>query len=432
MVSSRKRKRSPVRPNLLNSSHDYEGVPPPPFAPARLSLLKAYRGPLPRGLQRGLSPAYVNLVLMAGERLRARDFTSAAAALPALFKRYRKASGKRWFFTREIAVTGAEVLRRATWRGHAEMLDDFLAQMSRDGHLSNRHGREGYAAKAREAVLLERAMELLAHGKTKPAFECLYEQSQEKLFRDSALVHGYLGMLALAVSACEDDPSVLLRVAATALNTASEIEPTAYFYVYYAAAAAMAAGKRDDALRLLRRFVDERNPTDPIALYGVLSCLDGLETKDTHQIRQERVEIARRLLVVDPLSIAAINILREAHAWSWPVVPKVDRIELAEVLGSRIEHGDVADVSSWTALGLALWKSPSTRRIFWEFSGRCNWWPSHFFRATKLNADITTSPVLASVKGAVAKMLLAPHLSPYAEGVEVSGVVELYTFESRK
>lgn len=312
------------------------------------------------------------------------------------------------------------------------MLDDFLAQMSRDGHLSVRHGREGYAAKAREAVLLERAMELLADGKTKAAFECLYEQSQEKLFRESALVHGYLGMLALATSAGEDDPSVLLRVAATALNTASEIEPAAYFYVYYAAAAAMAAGKRDDALRLLRRFVEERNRTDPVALYGVLSCLDGLEAKDTDEVRQERVEMARRLLVVDPLSIAGINILREAQAWSWAVEPKVDRIELAEVLGSRIEHGDVADVASWTALGMVLWKSPAPRRIFWEFSGRCNWWPSHFFRVTKLNADVAANSALASVKGAVAKVLMSPRPSPYAEGVEASGVVELYKFDIRK
>lgn len=429
MVSSRKRKRSPTRSNLLNSTHDYKGVAPPPFAPARLSLLKAYRSPLPRNLQRGLSPAYVNLVLMAGERLRARDFASAAAALPALFKRYRKSSGKRWFFTREIALTGAEVLRRASWKGHAEMLDAFLAQMSRDGHLSSRHGREGYAAKAREAVLLERAMQLLAGGNVRPAFECLYEQSQDKLFRDSALVHGYLGMLALAVSAAEDDPSVLLRVAAGELSTAAEIEPTAYFYVYYAAAAAMAAGKRDDALAMLRRFVHERNRTDPIALYGVLACLEGLDERDSDPVRQERVDIARRLLLVDPLSVAAMDLLREAHAWAWPVVPRVTCAELADALGSRIEHGDVADVATWTALGFVLGTVPAARKEFWQFSGRCAWWPSHFFRVSKLNADITANPRLASAKGAVAKILAAPDGSPYAEGVEGSGVVQLLAFE---
>lgn len=431
MVSSRKRKRSPARSNLLNSTHDYAGVAPPPFAPARLSLLKAYRSPLPRNLQRGLSPAYVNLVLMAGERLRARDFASAAAALPALFKRYRKSSGKRWFFTREIALTGAEVLRRATWKGHAEMLDDFLAQMSRDGHLSSRHGREGYAAKAREAVLLERAMQLLADGKIRLAFECLYEQSQDKLFRDSALVHGYLGMLALAVSASEDDPSLLLRVAAGGLNTAAEIEPTAYFYVYYAAAAAMAAGKRDEALALLRRFVDERNRTDPIALYGVLACLEGLDTKDTDAIRQERVEVARRLLLVDPLSIAGIDLLREAHAWAWAVEPPVKCAELADALGARIEHGDVGDVATWTALGFVLRTSSGARREFWESSGRASWWPSFFFRSTKLNADIAANPELASIKGAVAKMLASPNGSSYADSVEGSGAVQLFDFEDR-
>lgn len=57
-------------------------------------------------------------------------------------------------------------------------------------------------------------------------------------------------------------------------------------------------------------------------MYGVLSCLDGLQTKDAHKIRQERIEIARHLLFVDPLSIAAINISRAAHACSWPVGTK--------------------------------------------------------------------------------------------------------------
>lgn len=393
-------------------------------------MYKSYMAPLSRNLVQGLAPAYVNLVIIAGERLRARDFASAAAALPALFKRYRKNATKRWFFTREIAVTGAEVLRRVKWAPQVDLLDDFLAQMSRDGHLSVRGGPEGYSERAREAVLLERAMELLAAGRTKAAFECLHEQSQDKLFRESALIHGYLGVVALAVSGGERDPTVMLRIAANALNIASEIEPTAYFYVYYAAAAAMAAGKKDDALRLLRRFVEERHRTDPVALYGILSCLSRLDKKDSDHIRQERIDIARRLLVVDPLCTAAMDVLMEANAWQWAVQPRVDTLEVAEILGGRIEHGDVADVANWTALGRTLWGAFAEQRVFWEYSRRHSWWPTHFFRVTKLNTDMTTNPALVSVKGAVANMLCFPEPSPYAEAVEASGIVNLFKFDS--
>lgn len=431
MVGNRKRKR-PQQLGPLNPGNEYEGPPPPPFAPARHSMYKSYMAPLSRNLVQGLAPAYVNLVIIAGERLRARDFASAAAALPALFKRYRKNATKRWFFTREIAVTGAEVLRRVSWAPQVDLLDDFLAQMSRDGHLSVRGGPEGYSEKAREAVLLERAMELLAVGRVKAAFECLHEQSQDKLFQESALVHGYLGVVALAASGGERDPSVLLRIAANALHTASEIEPTAYFYAYYAAAAAMAAGKKDDALKLLRTFVEERHRTDPVALYGVLSCLSRLEKKDSDHIRKERVDIARRLLVVDPLCSVAMDVLIEANAWQWTVQPRVDTLEVAEILGSRIEHGNVADVNNWTALGQTLWGAPAEQRVFWEYSGRNKWWPSHFFRVAKLNADITANPVLASVKGAVANMLCFPEPSLYAKAVEASGIVNLFKFDSNE
>lgn len=424
MVSSRKRKRSSIH---ATSAGDYGGTDPPPFAPAQLSLLKSYRGPLPRSLTSGLSPLVLNLIIAVGERLKARDFASAAAALPALLKRYRKVKSQRWFFSREIAVSGAEILRRSGGE-YAELLDEFLAHIGRDAHLATRSGFEGYAVRTRESVLLERVMELLAVSNLKNAFDCLYEQSQEPTFKSSALVQGYLGVVAIAASTKEPDPSIMLRVASSSLNAASELEPKAYFYVYYAAAAALAAGRGEEALRLLRDFVSTKYRTDPIALFGLLSCLEGLEGRDSGEIRQERIEIARRLLKVDPLSKAGLDTLREAHSWSWQVSPIIDNLEMAEAFGSRIEHGDMGNTGTWMELGHVLAYGEPERKVFWNLSGRCDWWPSHFFRSSRFNADLMTDPSLPPVKGAVAKMLSSLDPCPYTEAAIASGLVKLHDF----
>lgn len=425
MVASRKRKRSLIP---ASSERDYEGVDPPPFAPANLSTLKAYRGPVPRSITSGLSPLILNLMLVAGHRLKARDYASAAAVLPCLLKRYRKVKNHRWFFSREIAVTGVEVLRRSGIQ-YAELLDEFLAHVSRDGHLASHSGPEGYSTRTRESVLLERAMELLADGQVKSAYDAMYEQSMQPSFKASALVQGYLGVVALAASAKEQDPSQLLRVAANALNSASAIEPRAYFYVYYGAAAAIAAGRREDALDMLREFVNVKNESDPVGLFGVLSCLGNLSEKDTDRIRQERIDIARRLIRIDPVSKLAVDTLREAHAWAWQVTPQVDGVEMAEVIGSKLEHGESSIAASWADLGRTVVTLQSEERaMFWKLSGRCEWWPTHFFRPSRLNADIAIDPMLASVKGAIAKMLVFPEPSPYADGITASGVVDLFPF----
>ncbi|KAI0567413.1 TAF RNA polymerase I subunit A [Gracilaria domingensis] len=429
MVTSRKRKRSSLH---ASSAEEYADVHPPPFAPAQLSMYKAYLGPLPRSVTSGLSPLMLNVILMAGERLKARDFASAAAVLPSLLKRYRKVKTHRWYFSREIAVTGAEVLRRSGGK-YAQLLDDFLSHISRDGHLSSKTGLEGYTAFSRETVLLEKAMELLAAGDLRSAYECLSEESKDPHFGSCSLVQGYLGVVAIAASSLERDPSVKLRVAATALSMASSLEPGLYFFAYYAAATAIASGDHDHALRLLRDFVNNKKRSDPVALYGLLTCLGTLRNRDTDQIKQERIDIARRLLYVDPVSKPALDIIREAHAWAWKVCPVVDVNELADALASRIENGDFANIAIWTELGNALCKAdPKHRETFWVSSGRIEWWPTHFFRASRLNIDVASDPSLASVKAAVAKMLTYPNSCLYALAAEATGIPDLNRFAPKK
>lgn len=406
------------------STNDYMGEEPPPFAPANLSLLKSYHGPLSRSLTSGLSPLIVNLVLVAGHRLKARDFTAAASVIPTLLKRYRKLGSHRWFFSREITITGAEVLRRAKPH-NPELLDAFLAQISRDGSVASRSGNEGYATHTRDMALLERVMELIASGNIKDAYTCLYEQSQEESFQANALTQGFLGVVSLAIGSKDSLEHIpMLRIAARALHTASQLDPAAYFYVHYAAATEMAAGRQDEALNLLRNFVEECNRTDPIALFGILSCLETVPKR-----RQERIDLARRLIKIDPLSNLAMDTLREGYAWKWAVSPPVDRIEMAELYGNRIEHGEDANVQTWKALATVLLPSVNERQLFWEFSGRKDWWPTHYFRPTRLNGDIAINPQLAAVKGAVTKLLMHPEPCAYAMGVECSGIINLYNIE---
>ncbi|CAN8074582.1 unnamed protein product [Agarophyton chilense] len=431
MVISRKRKRSSSSPHYT-SEEDYVGEDPPPFAPAQLSLYEAYRGPLPRSITSGISPLMLNVILMAGQRLKARDFASAAAILPSLLKRYRKVKTHRWYFSREIAITGAEVLRRSGSQ-YAQLLDDFLSHISRDGHLSSKVGPEGYTSCTRESALLENVMEMLSAKKLRAAYEFLSEESKDPYFSSRPLVQGYLGYVALAASSLERDPSAKLRVAATALNRASSIEPKLYFYTYYAAATAIASGDNDHALHLLRDFVNEKNRSDPVALYGLLNCLATLSSSDTKTIREERIDIARRLLYVDPVSKPALDVIREAHAWAWKVVPEVDDNELADALASRIENGDFANVAIWTELGNALSKAkPECRRTFWVSAGRAEWWPTHFFRPARLNLDVASDPSLASVKGAVAGMLTYPNHCLYALAAAASGVADLQRFITKE
>lgn len=421
MVTSRKRKRLSTD---LDTSHGCEVADPPPFAPAHMALFKSHRGPLARSLMSGSSPWIVNLIIIAGHRLKARDFASAAAILPTLLRRYLKLNGSRWVCSREVAVTGAQILRRSP-AAAADTLDAFLAHISLDGQLPRQKGAEGYTEHARESALLERVLDLLANGKLKVAFDALYAQSQEGTFRDCALVQGYLGVVALALSAREPDGNRLLRIASNALTAAATLQPDAYFYQYYAAATAIAAGNREEAIEQLREFTASRRRDDPIALFGLLSCLDA---EDERQ-RQERVDVARRLLVADPMSKAAGDVLREAEAWQWAVRPPVDELEVALLFAARIEHGASADVDAWTNLGARLAASQRVCHLFWTQASRRDWWPSHFFRTSRINSDLATNPKLVAAKASVAQLLATPHASPYTDAVVASGAVELSHFD---
>lgn len=425
MPASRKRKLGRL---VASSQNHYAESDPPPFAPAHLSMYKAYCGPLPRTITSGFSPFIINLVLVAGQRLKVRDFAAASAVLPTLFKRYRKVRNYRWFFSREIASTGAVVLRRNS-RHFPDLLDDFLAYISRDGYLASHTGPEGYAVRTREAVLLERVMDLLAEGKFRTAVDAMFEQSQHDHFRNSALVQGYLGVVALAASSKEHDPSHMLRVSSTALNAASSLEPTAYYYAYYAAAAAMAAGRKQEALDILRAFIVKRNSSDPAALFGVLSLLGKMDEKNTEFIRYERVHLARRLLQIDPLSKLAIDVLQEAHAWAWPTSPPVDSVELAEAIGASIEHGESGNAKTWLDLANTMRNiQEEERAVFWDLSGRSQWWPTHYFRLSRLNGDIARDASLAAVKAAVGSILMHP-TCPYADGARAFGVADSFKVE---
>lgn len=421
MVVSRKRKRWN---EIADSTNEYAGDgDPPPFAPAELSQFKARCRPyLSRSVTNGMSPLILNLVLIAGHRLKVRDFASAALVLPTILKRFRKIRSHRWFFSREVSVTGAHVLRRSSVP-NLDILDAFLSHISADGLLASRPGAEGYAVHTRESVLLQRVMDFLSAGKISAAYDALFGHSQEHTFRDCPLIQGYLGVIALALSIKESDPNAYLRVSARALHAASVLEPSAYFYSYYAAAAAIAAGKYDDAVSLLRMFVDTNRPDDPIALSGLLACLNTQSHDAAVESRQERVDLARRLVVADPLSSPAADILREAQAWKWGVYPPVDKLELARLFASRIEYGGMSDLFSWSELANCLSESPDLIPVFWKNDPRSEWWPPHFFRSARLNADLATNPQLAIAKATVAKSLMSPGSCPYAEGVAASGVV---------
>lgn len=421
MVGSRKRKRSVAD---LEGPYDHAEAEVPPFAPAHMSLFKTHCRPLSRTLLSGSSPWLVNLIIIAGHRLKARDFSSAAAVLPTLLKRYHKVHKNKWVCSREVAVTGAQVLRYSPVASEG-VLDEFLAHIAQDGNLARQSGGEGYTDHTRESVLLERVLDLLANGKLRMAFDALYAQSQERTFRDCSLIQGYLGIVALALSDREPDSNVLLRIASSSLTAAATLQPDAYFYRYYAAAVEIAAGNQVGAIEILREFAMTRQRDDPIALFGLLSCLN---SKDEAQ-RQECVDVARRLLVADPTSKAAANILREAEAWQWTVQPPVDGLEMAGVFASRIEYGVVADPDIWLNLGSKLAESQCFRDQFWTESSRCDWWPSHFFRPSRINSDLTASTRLVAVKAAVAKMLAAPHDSPYADAATTCGAVELFSFD---
>lgn len=376
--------------------------PPPPFVPARVALTRTYSGPAPRRVNRGPAQPAVNLAVIAAHRLAARDFVGAAAIMPALLKRVRNCGRSPWVFAREVAVTGAEVLRR---KGNMADLEAFLTVIARDkasSDLSTMIGAEGYAFRTRDAALLELAVELIAAGRIRDALSALQAECALEPFASSALLHGFIGMLSLALCVDEvEDHIFLLNAATVALNTAARLDPAAHCFAHYAAAAAVAAGDSARAVTLQRDFV-KTNPRDALGIAGLLRSLTvHMEVES----RSERVELARRLLQIDPISSEALKTMQEALAWSWDASPRVDVPEVADLVANKIECG-AGDLSLWSALRDLLSKATDAEiSSFMYDSGRATWWSSHFFRRARAVQDVTRSSALAVIKMSVAQLI---------------------------
>lgn len=369
---------------------------PAPFFTARARLSRSYQSRPDVSIER----AMLSVVTIAGERLLARDYPGAASVLPVLFRRYRRSGSCIWYYPREVAVSGAELLRRA----HPQLLDRFLTALSRDGRTSVAVSSVSAAHATRDIALLERALELVCAQEPRAALEALMEEAVLPHFEKSVLVQAYLGMLALALSNTYDDPAHMLAVASNALNKASSLDPSAYCFVHYAAAAAVAAGDVPKALQMQRDFVSA-HPADAFALHALLLSLTYLE-KNSMSVQNEKVQVARKLLVADPIAGLPVQVLREASAWKWSVLPEVSTAEIADAVAVRIEHG-AADESTWTELVALLEEcAPNERLLFWQVSGRATWWPTHFFKYTRVNGDVAKSPQLATAKARAASILL--------------------------
>lgn len=376
--------------------------PPSPFVPACSALFRTYAGPASRRVNRGPAQPAVNLAVVAAHRLVARDFAGAAATMPALLRRMRRRGRSPWFFTREVSVAGAEILRRT---GKMTDLETFLTLIARDttsSHISGMEEPQGYASHTRDGALLELALELIAVGRTHDALSALRAEVALEPFASSALVHGFIGMLSLALCADEEDDQIsLLSTATVALGTAASLDPAAHCFVHYAAAAAVAAGDTSRAIKLQRDFL-ATNASDPLALAGLLHSLGRFHALDS---KSERVELARRLLRIDPVSCEALKTMQEALAWSWDASPRVELAEVADMIAIKIECG-AGDDSTWSALHELLSKASDTDISRFMFdSGRATWWSSHVFRRARALQDVAKSTALATVKMAVAQLI---------------------------
>lgn len=410
---SLKRKRGSQKP---------QPPPPPPFAPARAALAHTYtknasRGFLNAGTSTSSSGGPASAAIAAGSRLSARDFRGAAALLPSFLRRIR-AGRSRWFFPREGIAVGSEVLRRA---GDADDLERFLTGVVRDpaGSHSFAIGAEGFGERVREGALLTLVGEMAADGRLGEALDVLRGEVATDAFASSAVLHAYVGVLSIVMSAGVENPKLLLAGAVAALRTAASLDPGAVCFVGYGAAAYVAAGDVEGALGVLRVFVEDF-PGDAMALQSLLAALG---VKAAVGRREERVRVARALLIVDPMAREACAVLREAQAWAWAVLPAVDVVEVANAVANRIECCGGGDVEGWTDL-LALLGSASDEEIaqFMYASGRVNWWASHFFRKARGKIEAMEDPVFASKKVGVARLLFG--VCEYVNAVEaVLGLV---------
>lgn len=146
---------------------------------------------------------------------------------------------------------------------------------------------------------------------------------------DLTLVHSDLIVVVLAVAPRDADPAMKPWVAPASQPAAAQLEPAAYFYVYFAVALHMAAERRQEALSVLIIFIVSMSPRrdEPIALHGLFTYLEvtaatatpagaytaysgggGVSVADAVRASRlkERVYRARRLIAVDHPSLSAI------------------------------------------------------------------------------------------------------------------------------
>uniref|UniRef100_A0A7S1T4Y9 Uncharacterized protein n=1 Tax=Compsopogon caeruleus TaxID=31354 RepID=A0A7S1T4Y9_9RHOD len=357
-----------------------------------------------RGLEQ---PTFVNLVLLAGHRLLAHDFAGTAAIFPALLRRYRcgDAHGKKEL-SQEVFCLGLGMLRnKQNSRGVSDqyMTEKFLKAVV--------YGPESlYRTSHKIGALVELAMELVSRDRAQDAFVELRDNSAREPFLSSALVHGYLGTIALALAQNSDSRTfnrdTLLKLSSDALLRASSMDPSAHIFVFYASAAAQLAGSTDESLNILRTFC-VLHPEDPEGFHNLLEALLAHpEVVNKDLIRQEKVSVARNLVRCDATSDLGLKVLLEAYSWKWAVSPRVDYIEASLIMARNLDFGNCFEkAATWSALSKLLEKHPDASEQVLSDGGRQRWWPSHYFRERHARSESLASPGLATNKARAAYFL---------------------------
>ncbi len=337
----------------------------------------------------GTSSAVSSLALIAHARLTARDFGGAARALAVLLGRYRRSSLSSWHFPREAVSIAGAVARRAGGPS------GFLQYVAGDDRLSVRAQPGTGVEHARAIALVEAALDEVAAGRMESAHGIL--SNDDPAFEHAFLVHLFQGLVSLALAAKGDEQrETLLTEAGEALDKAAKLDPSEYICAHAAALIEIQRGDKLAAIERYRSF----GAHDAFAQAALLKALRSLPRTP----QQDVVEAARALHEADPMAREALTTLREACAWGWEVRPKVTRVEVANVAAAVVEHGG-GDARAWTTLGDCLRDCEENELVsFWSGAGRDKWWPSHFFRVTRLNSDRMVDG-LASAKAEVAMML---------------------------
>jgi len=379
--TSRKRSRGlalEIEPTAENNA--------PPFWHTRARLKRSHGLGAVEASRLGTSSAVSSLALIAHSRLVARDFAGASRCLSVLLARYRRTTKSPWHFPRECAAIGGTVLRRSMMQGSATA-SSFLEYVADDIKVDTKPLYGTGSQHVRAMALVEAALDDFAAGRVEKAHDLLLNQGRMPAFQNAFLVQLFLGLVALSIASTRgNDRDTLLGQAGEALDKAAKIDPTAYVTCHAAAAVEIQKNQGDvtQALERYRAFAGTMQQ-DAFAQSALLRALRS-QPLPAHS-RQEIVDAARALHRADPLACAALAALREAAAWNWNVSPRVDNLEVAAAAAAVVEHG-AGNMKAWCNLAESLCECDERQRVsFWTGGGRDKWWPSHFFRVTRINAD---------------------------------------------